>query len=91
MNNPFVLKQSEELAKRVLKYEGSDQNSRIAYAYRITLGRDPTDYEQSIVSAYLVDFRRAYEEANQKGNATIAAWTSFCQMLFENGTFRYLY
>ena len=43
MNNPFVLKQAEEMAKRVLAEKGLDQSGRINLAYRLALGRLPTE------------------------------------------------
>ena len=91
MNNPFVLKQAEEFAKRVLKAPGLDQTKRIELAYRIAVGRLPTETERKEVAKYINDFRKSYESANQKGNPNHAAWSSFCQALFESGLFRYVY
>jgi hypothetical protein len=91
MNNPFVLKQSEELAKRVLKVEGVDQNTRIDLAYRLAVGRLPTERERTNVTHYIADYRKAFEGAKQKGNPQIATWASFCQTLFQSGLFRYVY
>jgi hypothetical protein len=91
MNNPFVLNQSAEFAKRVLKDQGLDQNARINLAYRLAVGRLPTDRERTEVAKYIVDFRKSFEEAKQKGNSSFAAWASFCQTLFESGLFRYVY
>jgi hypothetical protein len=91
MNNPFVLKQSEEMAKRVLKPDGLDQQGRINLAYRLALGRLPTESERTAVTKFIVDYRQSFEGAKQKGNPQVAAWTSFCQTLFQSGQFRYLY
>jgi hypothetical protein len=91
MNNPFVLNQSAEFAKRILKDQGLDQNARINLAYRLAVGRLPTDRERSEVAKYINEFRKLFEEAKQKGNANFAAWASFCQALFESGLFRYVY
>jgi len=91
MNNPFVLKQSEEMAKRVLKQEGLDENGRIDLAYRLAVGRLPTASERTDAAQYVADYRKSFEGAKQKGNPQMAAWTSFCQALFQCGLFRYLY
>ena len=53
MNNPFVLKQAEEMARRVLAEKGLDQGTRIAIAYRLALGRLPTDEEKATLAKYL--------------------------------------
>jgi hypothetical protein len=91
MNNPFVLKQSEEMAKRVLAQPGLDQPGRINLVYRLALGRLPTDSERSDFAHYIDDFRKSVAAANPKANAQFAAWTSFCQLLFQSAEFRYLY
>jgi hypothetical protein len=91
MNNAFIMKQSENLAKRVLAGKGSNPAAQIDMAYRLTLGRLPTDRERSDIIHYLGDYRKALEGAGQKGNAQLAAWTSFCQTLFASGEFRYVY
>ena len=51
----------------------------------------PTDSERTDVVNYLADYRKAYEGAKQPGNAQFAAWSSFCQALFESALFRYVY
>jgi hypothetical protein len=91
MNSPFAMKQSESLAKRVLSQKGSGPAEHIDQAYRLALGRLPTASEKSSVTRYLGDYRKSLEEAGNKGNSHLAAWTSFCQTLFASGEFRYVY
>src|SRR5262249_26238843 len=91
MNNSFSMKQSENLAKRVLAQKGSVPAEQIEQAYRLALGRLPTANEKSSVTGYLRDYRKALEEAGNKGDSLLAAWTSFCQTLFASGEFRYVY
>ncbi len=90
MNNPFVFKQAEEMAKRILGQSGLDQTGRINLAYRIALGRLPSERERSDLARYIDDYRKSIATANPKGNAQLAAWTSFCQLLFQSGEFRYV-
>ena len=89
MNSGFVLKQSEQMAKRVLGHKG-DERARIELAYRLALGRLPTDRERASVASYLTDYRKAVEAVDSR-NANLAAWASFCQTLFASGEFRYVY
>ncbi len=91
MNNPFVLRQAEQLARRVLAHGGLDQPGRIELAYRLTLGRAPTESEKATVTSFLNDYRKSLEGNDKKANAQLAAWTNFCQTLFAAGEFRYVY
>ena len=91
MNNPFVMKEAEQLARRVLAPKGSGPAAQIDLAYRLTLGRLPTERERSDITHYLADYRKSLEADAFKGNAQLAAWTSFCQTLFASGEFRYVY
>lgn len=90
LNNPFVLNQAQEMAKRVLGQSGLDQTGRINFAYRLALGRLPTDHERSDLAKYIDDYRKSVVAAGNQGNAQLAAWTSFCQILFQSGEFRYV-
>jgi hypothetical protein len=91
MNNAFVMKQAEQLARRVLAQKGSGPAAQVDLAYRLTLGRLPTERERSDITRYLADYRKSLEADAFKGNAQLAAWTSFCQTLFASGEFRYVY
>jgi hypothetical protein len=86
-----VLKQSEEMAKRILKDKDHDQATRIDLAYRLALSRLATKEEHAAVAKYLNNYRSKLESSGHKGNAQLAAWTSLCQTLFESGEFRYVY
>ncbi|HEY5314506.1 MAG TPA: PSD1 and planctomycete cytochrome C domain-containing protein [Pirellulales bacterium] len=90
LNNPFVLHQAEVLAKRVLAQEGLDPAGRVDFAYRLCLGRLPTEIERVSVLRYLHAYRQSLEAAGHRA-PHLAAWTSFCQTLFAVGQFRYLY
>jgi len=91
MNSNFAMKQSETLAKRVLAEKGTGPAAHIERAYRLALGRLPTELEKADVTRYVGDYRKALEEAGNKGNSQLAAWASFCQTLFASGEFRYVY
>jgi hypothetical protein len=46
MNNAFVLRQSRHFAGRVAREAGDDSAARVALAYRLALGREPTAAEE---------------------------------------------
>ncbi len=90
MNNPFVERQAEAMARRVLNQEGLAAPARIALAYRLALGRPPSASELARVTRFLEDYRRGLAEVDHK-SPQLPAWTSFCQTLFATGEFRYVY
>lgn len=81
MNSPFVIKQAEFTARRILKKD-LNQQALVNYTYRLILGRLPTTKESKLSETYL--------------NATlpkskISAWTNLCHSLFASIDFRYVY
>jgi Protein of unknown function (DUF1549)/Protein of unknown function (DUF1553)/Planctomycete cytochrome C len=91
MNNPFVIVQSNQMARRVLGSRDLEPDARIDLAYRFALGRVATEREKSNVNGYLASYRKSVASAEPKSNPELAAWASFCQTLFASGEFRYLY
>ncbi|HVW02950.1 MAG TPA: DUF1553 domain-containing protein [Planctomycetaceae bacterium] len=91
MNNPFVLAQSEAMAKRILAESNLDQHARINLAYRLALGRTASEHERTTLARFLESYRKSIASANPNGNAQLAAWTSICQLLFQSGEFRSVY
>ena len=90
MNNPFVLNQAREMARRILRQEGLNPNARIDLAYRLALGRLATPSERDQAASYLADFRKTLEADQTPGNPQLISWSSFCQTLFQSGQFRYV-
>lgn len=79
MNNSFIIDQAKNAAKNSLTAAMNDE-TRIQHAYRLTLGRQPTEREQHLASTYL----RA-----QGDNAQLEAWSRFYQVLYSCVDFRY--
>lgn len=84
MNGPLVLKQADALAERILAMEG-DEAQRVAGAYRIALGRGPTDAERDRAVAFLRDIAGRLKE----NGPNRWAWSTFCQTLLASAEFRY--
>jgi len=53
MNHPFVLEQSRHSAARLLAGKLPDDGARITRAYRLALGRGPTDGERSVALRFV--------------------------------------
>jgi hypothetical protein len=56
LNDPFVIEQSAKLAERLLQRNDLDDQNRIQWGYRLTLGRTPAEHEIQRVVSYLSDF-----------------------------------
>jgi hypothetical protein len=79
MNNAFVLEQARHAAARLLAERHEDDRARLARAWRLALGRLPTDGESAVVLRHL----GASPQAEQ-------AWTSVFHALFASAEFRYV-
>jgi cytochrome c553 len=80
LNNPFPAEQARAAAARVLAENLPSDEARLDRAYRLALGRLPTDGERAAMRRYL---------ANQSGSPA-AAWAAVFQALFASADFRYV-
>jgi Protein of unknown function (DUF1553) len=62
LNDPFVRRQSLNLAERLLDRAELDDQARINLAYQLTLGRSATPSEAGQVSRYLADYSSAFHD-----------------------------
>jgi len=81
-NSPFVVEQSSSFASLVMS-EADDDATRVRFAFRRALGRDPdrSEVEQSIE---LVQFTKSELESD------VRAWASLCQAMLVSNEFRYV-
>jgi hypothetical protein len=79
MNHPFVLEHSQHAAARMLAEKLPDDEARISRAYRLTLGRSPTDGERSVARRFL-----------GRGGDPKEAWAALFHALFASADFRYV-
>jgi hypothetical protein len=92
MNNPLVIQQSTETAKRVLKEAAANDDERLRYAYRLILGRSPTSEQRERSMSYLKQIEKLVAENNSSAEEKkVAMWSSLCQTLIASGEFRYVY
>jgi hypothetical protein len=78
MNSPFVIRQAEAMADRLLAGDGDD-NDRLTRAYQLCYSRAPSDKE-------LQGARKFLETYGQK-HKTRATWAALCQALFAGAEF----
>ena len=92
MNSPFVMEQSDHAARRLLSHEELDDEGRVELAYKLALGRSPSEAETERVLQFIKGYRQNVEEVSKRDmNASLDAWSSFCQTLFACAEFRYVY
>ena len=85
MNDPFVVEQAKLWGKRMLA-TGPDDAARVRAAYALAFSREPSDAEQTTVSAFLNAQAKAHGEA-QPGEK---AWADFCHALLNVKEFVFL-
>jgi mono/diheme cytochrome c family protein len=85
MNHPFVMEQSKVAARRTLALPGGDA-MRIESAYRLALGRTPTDAEKKLALGYVT----LPADGQVLESRQLDAWAQFYQALFASMDFRYL-
>jgi hypothetical protein len=91
LNDPFVRRQAQDLADRLIRRTDLDDAARIDLAYRLTLSRPGAANETQRAKAYLADYEA--EARKDPANKTVprtAAWTSFCQALLGSAEFRFV-
>jgi hypothetical protein len=79
MNDPFILSQAQLAAKRLLADRLPDDRARLARAWRLTLGRLPTEGEAAV----------ALRALGAPGQAE-KGWTSVFHALFASADFRHV-
>jgi hypothetical protein len=88
LNDPFVLAQSERMARRVIDGAADDEH-RLALASTTTLGRPATTREREQALALLNDLRENLDAPNEADRNRLA-WATLCQSLIGTAEFRYL-
>jgi hypothetical protein len=90
MNHPFILEQSRHAARRLLsetKTEPGRDDRRIDRAYRLALGRPPSERERRIAGEFL---DRSEDAGDGASAGPEEAWALVFQTLFATIDFRYI-
>jgi hypothetical protein len=90
LNDPFVHEQAARFTDRILGEPG-DEGRHIDRAYRLALGREPTDEERRDAADYLRDAEEALAAAGvAPAERTRQAWAGFARVLFGSNEFIYV-
>ncbi|HVS34495.1 MAG TPA: PSD1 and planctomycete cytochrome C domain-containing protein [Gemmataceae bacterium] len=76
MNNPFVIRQAEEMADRL---GDGDAAARVTRAYLLCYARPPSEKELKTAADFVMDY--------SKKQSRRASWTALCQALFCSAEF----
>jgi hypothetical protein len=82
LNHPFVRQQAQAAARRLLAACAGDDGACLDRAYRLCLGRPPTDAERDVALRHL--------GSAQSGESREEAWTGLFHALFASADFRYI-
>ncbi len=85
MNNPFVIQQSESLAKRIAK-ENDRLTDQIAAAFLLAYGRPPTSGERAATATFIQQFTPTTSYRSRDAETL----TALCQSLLASAEFRYI-
>jgi len=86
MNNEMVVKQSRRFAVQLLDKAGADPASRVRWAFRRALQRNPSRAETRRVIKLVNTLQT---ETRNPGNET-STWATICQSLLTTSEFRYI-
>jgi hypothetical protein len=78
MNNPFVIRQAEALADKLLVSNDEDAD-KLARAYQLCYSRPPSDKELKAAQKFLEEYGKKQPRRT--------SWTAFCQALFASAEF----
>jgi hypothetical protein len=78
MNNPFVIRQAEGLADRLLAGEDDDA-ARLTHAYQLCYARPPSESELKSAQKFLTNYGETHLRRS--------TWAALCQALFASAEF----
>jgi len=90
LNNEFVLIQARLFAERVMNEAGDDAAKQIRVAYRIALGREPTQKEQEKFQEFMMKQRKYHEARMPADQVRLAALTDLAHVILNANEFVYM-
>lgn len=91
MNAPFVLEQVDGFASRIQRRAGDDPEQQIGMAWKMALGRDPTEDELATARVFLIEQSALLRDAGLGDkDPRQAALTNLCQALVGSSGFLYV-
>jgi hypothetical protein len=76
MNDPTYLEAARKMAERVMKDGGAADDSRVKYAFRLAVSRDPRDAEQKLLLNLLAQARQRFAASTSDAKKLLAVGAS---------------
>jgi cytochrome c553 len=89
LNHPFVRESALSFARSLLAVPGDDAG-RVRLAHVRTFAQPPSREETAEALAFLKEYAEAAKHGRGAADARLAAWQSYCQMLFCTNEFLYV-
>jgi hypothetical protein len=90
LHDDFVLQQADYFAERVIAKAGNAVPNQVAEAFRIAVGRLPTEDEEELSIELVQRQRVRYEAQKPESDAARMALAQLCKMLFNLNEFLYV-
>ncbi|WP_439631898.1 PSD1 and planctomycete cytochrome C domain-containing protein [Gemmata sp.] len=90
LNSPFVAAQAKAFAARLLKAEPTDDEARVALAYRLALGRPPVSAEVRDALDFVKAFEAGLTAENDAPTRKARAWAALGRAVFASNEFVYV-
>ena len=90
LHDDFVLKQANYFAERLINEAPDSINDQVAAAFRIALGRSPTEDESALSIALVQRQSDRYGKEETKADASQMGLAQLCKMLFNLNEFLYV-
>jgi hypothetical protein len=93
LNDKFVRTRAIEFAERVGKEAGAEPDAQVRLAWRLALGREPSNSELQSGAAFIsaqIRQRAARDSDTPKGDSQNLALADFCQAIFALNEFIYV-
>ena len=90
LHDDFVLQQADYFAERVIAEAGNAVPKQVAAAFRIAVGRSPTEDEEQLSIGLVQRQRDRYESEKTESDASQMALAQLCRMLFNLNEFLYV-
>jgi hypothetical protein len=90
LNDPFVVKEAEEMAKKLLSEKIATPAERIQWIYQRSLARNATKEEIADAAAFMSQLKNTYAAKGIKGNIELTIWKDYIHSVFNFKEFIYL-
>lgn len=90
MNDPFVAKQAELMAQKLLTHKKLSFEDKISWIYTRTFSREPSTQEVQKAKEFIGMLKQMEAQKEENLNQELALWKQYCHSIFNLKEFIYL-